>query len=84
VSIKGTIDEFSFLPEQGGGVVCHGMMNGLPWATTTIKRINVETKQIETKSGSIYQLQSIKPGVWPIQLQMCRPELYKKLEQLIR
>lgn len=72
------IDDYRIVPVSGGGACVVGTIVGRgPWRTTEIKRFR--TGEIETASGSRYQLGAQHASLWSMQLQMRRPDLHGKL-----
>lgn len=75
-----TLEDWMLLPEHGGKVCAVGLRDGRDWQTTSIvaQRIQNGVKELRTSTGSIYHLGNQKPGLWPINLQAKRPEIYQK------
>lgn len=72
------IDDYQIVAVEGGGACVIGTIAGRgPWRTTEIKRFR--RGEIETASGSRYQLGTKHGSLWSLQLQMRRPQLHDKL-----
>lgn len=73
------IDDYKIVPVEGGGVCVTGTIVGRGhWRTTEIKRFR--HGEVETASGSRYQLGAKHASMWTVQLQMRRAELHAKLD----
>ena len=71
------IDDYRIVPVEGGGACVVGTIPGRgPWRTTDIKLFR--PGEIQTASGSRYQLGTPHASLWAMQLQMHRPALYEK------
>jgi len=72
------IDDYRIVPVEGGGACVVGTVAGRgPWRTTDIKRFRAA--EVETESGTRYQLGAQHASLWSMQLQMRRPDLHGKL-----
>lgn len=72
------IEDYKFSPLSGGGVVLKGKLNGVEWITTRIKAVH-DDRKVRTESGSEYQLGTMLAGLWPVGLQVKRPNEYNVL-----
>lgn len=74
------LTDYRLLPVQGGGICAAGIYNGQPWQTTELVSHCNDLRLVKTKSGSIYKLVNPHVSVWPLQLQMRRPDKWEKLQ----
>lgn len=72
------IEDYKFSPLSGGGVVLKGKLNGVEWVTTRIKAVH-DDRKVRTESGSVYHLGKMHCSLWPVGLQVKRPNEYKVL-----
>lgn len=71
------IEDYRIVPVEGGGACVVGTIPGCgPWRTTEIRRFR--RGEIETSSGSRYELGTQHASLWSVQLQMRRPQLHDK------
>jgi hypothetical protein len=73
------IEDYQIVPETGGGVVCLGTIDGMPWQTTTI--VEGCPGQIKTVNGSVYDLGSPRVSMWEMSLKLLRPVKYANLQK---
>jgi len=74
------IEDYKFVPLQGGGVCLTGKLEGVEWQTTRITAAH-SSKVVRTESGSEYQLGQPHCSVWGIALQVKRPNEFKVLSE---
>lgn len=72
------IEDYKFVPLQGGGVCLIGKLNNVEWVTTRINAAHSD-RVVRTQSGSQYQLGTPHASVWGIALQLKRPKEFEVL-----
>lgn len=71
--------DYKVVATKGGGVCLVGQVDNEIIQTTNIK--NIRQNEVQTESGTIYSLSNRIIGMWSMQLQMKRPEVYEKLKK---
>jgi len=72
------IEDYKFVPLQGGGVCLIGKLDGVEWVTTRITAAHAK-RVVRTQSGSEYHLGTPHCSVWAIALQLKRPKEFQVL-----
>lgn len=73
------IENYRIVPTKGGGVCLVGTVDGAEIQTSDI--VFGRRGAVKTESGSVYQLGAPSTTMWEMQLQLRRPEKYKKLAE---
>jgi hypothetical protein len=81
--LRGTIDNYAFLPAETGDVVCQGYLNGVDWTTTPIVGVDIDQRRITTAAGFIYQLGASQDTSWGMALLVNCPRKYSLFRDLI-
>ena len=72
-----TLTDYRIVPVSGGGVCVLGLKEGQAWQTTRLSGSG--PGKVLTESGTIYALAQPHASLWELQLQLKRPDEYKKL-----
>ncbi len=80
-----TIENWKIMPMHGNDICLVGEVCGAHRTTSPIKAVRRLNQffQVRTETGNIYNLGIKSPGLWEVQLQMKRPEKFKKIAHIL-
>ena len=77
------IDDYRFVPAEGGSVHIAGRMDGRIQITAPVTDLCKKTRAARTESGAVYRLGRACDGLWIAQLMLDRPALIPKLQPFL-